>query len=166
MGVLIVAVAVSRLYLGAHYPSDVIVGAALGVSIAVFGNYLFEKVKNVKNLYLGTFLVLTPFIVYFLCVADPLFADLFKTFGMIGGMVAVCFLDEKTKPLSYDVAWWKKIIRIVLGVVLAVSLKEIIKLVNVFDIIQISLLIDAIRYFIVVMTVGYLCPILFKKIKL
>ena len=166
VGVLIVAVAVSRLYLGAHYPSDVIVGAALGVSIAVFGNYLFEKVKNVKNLYLGTFLVLTPFIVYFLCVADPLFADLFKTFGMIGGMVAVCFLDEKTKPLSYDVAWWKKIIRIVLGVVLAVSLKEIIKLVNVFDIIQISLLIDAIRYFIVVMTVGYLCPILFKKIKL
>jgi hypothetical protein len=38
--------------------------------------------------------------------------------------------------------------------------------IGVFDIMQISLLIDAARYFIVVITVGYLCPILFKKIKL
>ena len=166
VGVLIVAVAISRLYLGAHYPSDVIVGIALGVGIAILGNYLFEKVKDLKKLYLGTLLILTPFIVCFLFVADPLFADLFKTFGMVGGMVVVSFLDEKTEPLSYDVVWWKKLIRIVLGVVLAVALKEAIKLVNVFDVLQISLLIDAIRYFIVVMTVGYLCPMLFKKIKL
>jgi hypothetical protein len=165
VGVLIVAVAISRLYLGAHYPSDVIVGVALGVGISILGNYLFEKVTDFKKLYLGTFLILTPFIVYFLCVAEPLFADLFKTFGMVGGMVAVSFLDEKTEPLSYDVVWWKKLIRIVIGVVLAVALKEVIKLVNVFDVMQISLAIDAIRYFIVVMAVGYLCPLLFKKMK-
>ena len=166
VGILVVSVAVSRLYLGAHYPSDVIVGVALGVGVSVLGNYLFGKVKDVKKLYLWTFLILVPFVVYFLCVADPLFADLFKTFGMVGGMVLVSFLDEKTQPLSYDVAWWKKLFRIVLGVVLAVALKEAIKLVNVFEVMQISLLIDAARYFIVVMTVGYLCPILFKKIKL
>ena len=166
VGVLITAVAVSRLYLGAHYPSDVIVGVALGVGISLFGNYLFAKVKDVKKIYLGTFLILTPFIVYFLIAADLLFADLFKTFGMVGGMVAISFLDENTEPLSYDIAWWKKLIRIVIGVVLAVALKEAIKLLNVFEIMRISLLIDAVRYFIVVMTVGYLCPMLFKKIKL
>ncbi|MBQ7349203.1 MAG: hypothetical protein IJW47_04335, partial [Clostridia bacterium] len=124
-----------------------------------------EKVKDVKKLYLGTLLILTPFIVYFLCVADPLFADLFKTFGMVGGMVAVAFLDEKTEPLSYDVVWWKKLIRIVVGVVLALVLKEMIKLFK-GDIILVNLVIDALRYFIVVMAVGYLCPLLFKKIKL
>ena len=80
--------------------------------------------------------------------------------------MAVAFLDEKTQPLSYDVVWWKKLIRIVVGVALAVALKEVIKLANVFDIMQISLLIDALRYFIVVMAVGYLCPLLFKQIKL
>ena len=165
-GVLIVAVAFSRLYLGAHYPSDVIVGAALGVGISLLGNYLFLRVTDVKKIYLFTFLSLTPFIVYFLIVADALFADLFKTFGMVGGMVLIAFLDERTEPLSYDVAWWKKLIRIVIGVVLAVALKEAIKLLNVFDILQISLLVDAVRYFIVVMTVGYLCPLLFRKIKL
>ena len=166
VAILVAAVAISRLYLGAHYPSDVIIGIALGTGIAVLGNYLFAKVKDEKKLYLGTLLFLTPFVVYFLFVADPLFADLFKTFGMVGGMVAVSFLDEKTEPLSYDVAWWKKIIRIVLGVVVAVALKEAIKRVNVFDVMQISLLIDAARYFVVVMAVGYLCPFLFKKCKL
>lgn len=166
VAILVAAVAISRLYLGAHYPSDVIIGIALGTGIAVLGNYLFAKVKDVKKLYLGTLLFLTPFVVYFLFVADPLFADLFKTFGMVGGMVAVSFLDEKTEPLSYDVAWWKKIIRIVLGVVVAVALKEAIKRVNVFDVMQVSLLIDAARYFVVVMAVGYLCPFLFKKLKL
>ena len=166
VGVLITAVAISRLYLGAHYPSDVIVAVALGVGISVLGNFLFEKVQDVKKLYLATFLILTPFIVYFLFVADPLFADLFKTFGMVGGMVAVSFLDEKTEPLSYDVVWWKKLVRIVVGVVLAVALKEVLKLMNVFDVMQVSLLIDAVRYFVVVMTVGYLCPLLFKKMKI
>jgi membrane-associated phospholipid phosphatase len=166
IGALIAAVGISRLYLGAHYPSDVVVGIALGVGISVLANYLFENVEDVKKLYLGTFHLLTPFIIYFLCVADPLFADLFKTFGMVGGMVAISFLEEKTEPLSYDVAWWKKLIRIVIGVVLAVALKEVVKLANVFDVMQISLLIDAARYFIVVMAVGYVCPLLFKKIKL
>lgn len=166
VGVLITLVAVSRLYLGAHYPSDVIVAVVLGVSLSAFGNYLFVKVKDTKKLYLGTFLIMTPFITYFLYVADPLFADLFKTFGMIGGMVVVSFLDEKTEPLSYEVAWWKKVIRIVLGVVIAVALKEVIKRMNVFEVMPISLFIDAIRYFVVVMAVGVLCPLLFKKIKL
>ena len=166
VGVLITLVAVSRLYLGAHYPSDVIVAVVLGVSLSAFGNYLFVKVKDTKKIYLGTFLIMTPFIAYFLYVADPLFADLFKTFGMIGGMVVVSFLDEKTEPLSYEVAWWKKVIRIVLGVVIAVALKEVIKRMNVFEVMPISLFIDAIRYFVVVMAVGVLCPLLFKKIKL
>jgi hypothetical protein len=138
----------------------------LGVGFSLLGNYLFEKVEDLKKVYLWTLLILSPFIVYFLCVADPLFADLFKTFGMIGGMVLVSFLDEKSEPLSYDVVWWKKLIRIVLGVAIAFALKEVIKLLNVFEIIQISLLIDAVRYFVVVMAVGYLCPLLFKKIKL
>ena len=164
--VLIVTVAFSRLYLGAHYPSDVTMGVALGVLCSLLASYLFAKVKDAKKLYWGTFLLLTPFIAYFLWIADPLYADLFKTFGMLGGLTAISFLDEKTKPLSYDVAWWKKLLRIVIGVVLAVALKEVIKLVNVFDVMQISLLIDAARYFVVVIAIGYVCPLLFKKIKL
>jgi len=41
--VLAAAVALSRVYLGVHYPSDVIVGAALGSAIAILFSWLYEQ---------------------------------------------------------------------------------------------------------------------------
>ena len=163
--VLITLVAFSRLYLGVHYPSDVIVGMALGVGMAFLGNYLFEREKDLKKLYVAVLIVFTPFIVYFLIVANERFADFFKVFGMMGGLTLVAFLQEKCDPLSYDVPWWKKLIRIVIGVALAFALKEGLKLFKMGGL-HFDLVLDALRYFAVVFTVGYLCPLLFKKIKL
>ena len=48
VAVFIALVAFSILYLGVHYPSDVIVGVALGVEMAFFGGYLFERVNDEK----------------------------------------------------------------------------------------------------------------------
>ena len=166
VGFLIALVGFSRLYLGAHYPSDVIVGIVLGVSIAFVGSILFDKIKDTKKLYLVTLIVLSPFFIYFLFKPEALFADAYKTFGMLCGLTLVSFLDEKTESLSYSVAWWKKILRVVIGVAVAFALKEGIKALNKFDVIQVSLLFDSLRYFVVVFAVGFLCPLIFKKIKL
>lgn len=163
VAVLIAMVAFSRLYLGVHYPSDVIVGATLGVGIAFLANYLFERVKDVKKLYVAVLIIFAPFIVYFLVVAHERFADFFKTFGMVCGLTLIAFLQEKSEPLSYDVAWWKKLIRIVIGVALAFALKEGLKLLKMGGV-HLDLVIDTIRYFAVVVGVGYLCPLFFKKI--
>lgn len=166
VGVLIVLVGLSRLYLGAHYPSDVVTGIVLGVGSAFLGSMLFEKIRDTKKLYLAAVILSAPFFVYFLFAPELLFADAYKTFGMLCGLTLVAFLDENVEGLSYDVAWWKKLVRIILGVAAAFVLKEGIKALNVFDILQISLLFDAVRYFIVVFAVGFLCPQLFKKMKL
>ena len=92
-------------------------------------------------------------------------ADFFKVFGMMGGLTAIAFLQEKTAPISYDVVWWKKLLRIVIGVVLALALKESLKVLKMGNL-RVDLMLDAIRYFAVALAVGYLCPLLFKKIKL
>lgn len=165
VAVLIALVAFSRLYLGVHYPSDVIVGVSLGVGMAFLGNYLFDRVKDKKKLYLSVLAIFIPFVVAFLIIANERFADFFKVFGMMGGLTLLSFLQEKTEPISYDVAWWKKLIRIVIGVALAFAFKEGLKLLKMGNL-HIDLILDAFRYFVVVLVVGYLCPLLFKKFKL
>ena len=163
--VLITLVAFSRLYLGVHYPSDVIVGAGLGVGMAFLGNYLFDRVQDEKKLYLIVLAIFIPFIVYFLLVANERFADFFKVFGMMGGLTMIAFLEKKDAPISYDVAWWKKLIRIVIGVAIAFAFKEGLKILKMGNL-HVDLMLDTLRYFAVVFAVGYLCPLLFRKVKL
>ena len=165
VAVLIALVAFSRLYLGVHYPSDVLVGAAFGVGMAFLGNYLFDHVKDEKMLYTIVFAIFVPFVVYFLIVANERFADFFKVFGMMGGLTLIAFLQEKTKPIAYDVVWWKKLLRIVIGVAIAFAFKEGLKVFKM-DNLYVDLMLDAFRYFVVVFAVGYLCPLLFKKVNL
>lgn len=166
VGILIVLVAFSRMYLGAHYPSDVVVGAVLGVVLALIGTSLFDKVENKKVLYLATIILLTPFAIMFLINPDEHFEDFYKIFGMLIGFLFAVMFEEKHAPLEYNISWWKKVLRVVIGIVAALLIKEGVKIFNVFDSLRMNLVVDAFRYGLLIFVTLGICPWIFKKMKI
>lgn len=165
-GIAIVAVAFSRLFLGVHYPSDVIVGAVLGVGISIGLSIVYDRASDMHKLYRNTCLLLLPFAILFLIKADALFNDFYKLYGMLIGLHFAAMIEERYASLTYDVAWWKKVLRVVIGIAVVLAIKEGVKLLNVFGILHVTLILDTIRYMLLVIGGFGLCPILFKKMNL
>ena len=155
----------SRMFLGAHYLSDVIVSLLLGTGISVLGNIIFDKTQNKNTLYLWAFLMLTPFFVWFLWNPDPLFRDFFKCYGMLGGFLLAVRLEGAYGQFKENVTWLRRIVRMVAGVALALLFKALLSSFMPSDF-MLGLLWDSVRYSLLVLIIfgGY--PILLNQCNL
>ncbi|MBO5772574.1 MAG: phosphatase PAP2 family protein [Clostridia bacterium] len=117
-----ILVALSRSYLGAHWPTDTLAGLALG-AICAFGIItLLDKVKNRHLLYLIACAICTLGCIW--CRTD----DYFSAMGMLWGFVFGVIFEQKYVHFENTKVWWKIVLRVLGGVVVYLGLNTIIKL--------------------------------------
>lgn len=153
----------SRMYLGAHFPTDVICAAILGVSLSFLLNNLHDRTTNKYGLYISTLIIFTFFAFAFMLRPNILFLDFYKFYGLFLGFVCATQFEEKYVHFNYNCSAIKKLIRVTIGVTLAYTLKESIKLILVTDSIIISYIFNTLRYLILVIVVFGILPFFFKK---
>ena len=163
---LIILIGFSRLYLGAHYPSDVLTGAILGVLIAFIGSFLHDKIKN-KNLLYGSIpIILTPFAIYFLFTPDPQYSDFYKSYGMLIAFFLSVLFEEKDASLHYNTSIFKRFLRIIIAIIISIIINAISEKILCFSDLRLSLLADLVKYFFLVFFVLGVCPLIIKKLNI
>jgi membrane-associated phospholipid phosphatase len=189
--IIIILVAISRMYLGVHFLSDVIVGGLLGIGISYLGYRYFSKDPDTKIFYKYLIIIAVVFglILYIMTLftiqatstlnnALNLYDKLEGTLKMLGTVcgfvVGVTFEKNKVQFQQHRVNW-KNLIRFALGVsivmVVRIGLKAIFGLIINPEHLQegqlflssLALLFDTIRYFAMVFVGIGLYPMLFKK---
>ena len=83
---------------------------------------------------------------------------------MLAGLPAALAIEKRYADFGYDVTVWKKVLRVTAAVAITLAVKEGASFILASEIMRVSLLMDAIRYALVVVTAFGLCPVLFKKL--
>lgn len=153
---LVALVALSRLYLGVHYPKDVLAGGILGFLSSWVCLMLYQRFTNKSRLFFITFLLFCPF----LLIAGGM-DDFIKSLGLFGGLAAGNLTEEKYVNFQIPTRLLKKLLRWILGLVIILILKEGLKV--LFPVLPIF---SFLRYFLISFTTIGLYPLLLKKIRL
>lgn len=159
-----VIVMMTRMYLGQHYLTDVLAGAALGIGLAVGLNFLFELLGQ-KEHYIAYALV--PICIILTIILVALNAQAENIFKVLGGYTAfgIGYVLEK-KFVKFDVRsvkWYKNLIKLGVGLSVTLLLKEGLK----FILPESNLFLYAyLRYFLVAAWASIGAMAVFKVLKL
>jgi len=190
--IITVLVSISRMYIGVHYLSDVVVGSLIGILITYFLYRWLGKKEDLSLLYKIIFIVsIATLISAFVYNAIKLNEDTFnsqlfyfntetlaKMIGTLVGFVVGIKIENKYVNFTNHKSVLKNIIRFVLGVAVVMAvrlgLKELFHLIvnpenlvnNQMFLSIIAGLLDFLRYVIMVVIGLGIYPILFKKINI
>lgn len=114
-------VALSRMYLGAHYFTDVVCGLAIGTGMVFLIDWLMRIVPN-KFYIFGGFLVV-GFAGFFYCTTH----DFYTNYGIMAGLTAGILFENKIVKFENTTTWWRIALRLLGGGLIYVGLNEGLK---------------------------------------
>lgn len=175
--VLTVTVAFSRMYLGVHTLLDVGVGLLLGVIVLIFFALMFRGEEEHKGR-LNTVLWISCVgcIALLVCLlVSPLPANpanvpmamesIGNAYVLVGaavGMVLGKLMDDTLVRFETKAVWWAQVIKVAIGLVIALGLRFSLK--TLFGGDAETALLHGVRYFVMTFVCIGVYPLLFKKL--
>ena len=151
-GAVLLLVMLSRVYLGVHYPTDVLMGAALSVLGIFFWGWIYRRHYE-KRLWVFFGISLALCFVLFYAVSP----DTAKSLGMALGASAGLLLEEKYVRFEVPGPWRKKLLRALIGGAVLGCVYVITK-----TLMPAGLVPDFFRYAIVLFTATFCVPLFFR----
>lgn len=174
--IIIALVGLSRLFLGVHYPKDVLFGLLFGLFSTFLSFYLFKLCNNdntkIHLVYLITLVVFFPFVFIFWTNNYNeliLLRDFYITYSLSIGLILGMILEEKFVGFEKSNLLKTNLLRLLGGAISTLIAYGGLKLlfsINLFpqEGNSYKIIFDSIRYFFVGITPVGIFPILFKNI--
>lgn len=180
MFVLVLLIGFSRMYLGAHYPSDVAVGLVLGVFAVLLMHPILRRAKQSVGFMYGFLAVMLLITLGYLAyvefypfpaevrLMDPItktsnwenaLKNAWTLLGCILGIFVSYTADRKTN-FSEKAPLPGQICKVVLGLAIIIGIRMALK--KLFGLISDELYWNALRYFCMVVFAGAIWPLSFK----
>ncbi|MCJ7691346.1 MAG: phosphatase PAP2 family protein [Clostridiaceae bacterium] len=151
---IIFLVALSRLYLGVHYPVDVIGGIVIGIIWTFISNYIFEYARSTKKHWVLMIIVI-PMLVGMIFFKDKSY---YTISGTVLGFVIGFILESNYVHFEVKNTIKIQLMKLVFGLGILMTLKS-----TLGRVLPINIFADFFRYFVIGLWITVGAPSIFKK---